>query len=185
MTRQARLGPLSAAIIGPQAKREKFRTISTWLGGEEVFWRAPAPRFPLALPQSEVLHSECTNDLRTFDLKVSSPRGAHAILVQFQSERDTEILSVNGLPPHELEKLESRQRISRYIDLRGLPPEEMILRVRIRGCGKLLVRLVERSSDLASVSPQGVPPLPPGAMTSWEDDYYNRCVLITRLLTLE
>ncbi len=184
-TRQARLGPWSSAILGPQASREKFRTISTWLGGEEVFWRAPAARFPLALPELEVLHSECANDLRTFDLKVRSPRGAHALLVQFQSERDTEIFSLNGVTPHELEKPALRQQISRYIDLRGLPAEGMTIRVRIHGCGKLLVRLVERSADLSPVFPKGVPPLPPAVMTAWEDDYYNRCVLITRRITVE
>jgi hypothetical protein len=185
VTRQGRLDPWSAAILGPSAKREMFRSISSWLGGEDYFWKAPAPLLPLPLPQLELLHSDCTNDLRVFDLKVSSPRGAHAVLVQFQSDRDTEIVQLDSITPHDPEKQPPMERRSRYLDVRGLPPEGMTLRVRIRGCGKLLARLVERSSDLTSAFPKGVPVLPPCIMTAWEDDYYNRCVMITRLVTFE
>jgi len=74
---------------------------------------------------------------------------------------------------------------AQYIDMRAIPAEGMALRVRIRGCGKLRVRLVERSNDIEAILPHQVWPLPGGIMTAWEDDYYNRSVIVTRVLTLE
>jgi multisubunit Na+/H+ antiporter MnhB subunit len=185
VTRQRRLDLWTTAILGPSAKREKFRAISSWLGGEESFWKAPAPVLPLPLPQLELLHAGCTNDTRVFDLKVTSLRGASAILLQFQSDRDTAIIQLDGVEPHEVERQPEVERRSRFVDVRGLPTEGMTVRVRIRGCGKLLARLVERSQDLTAAFSRGVPVLPHDLMTAWEDDYYNRCVMITRLVTFE
>jgi len=185
VARQRRLDPWSAAILGPSARREKFRAISTWLGGDEIFWKAPARVLPLPLPQLELLHAECINDTRVFDLKVTSPRGAAAILLQFQSDRDTAIIQLDGVAPHEIERQPAVERRSRYVDVRGLPPAGMSVRVRISGCGRLLARLVERSQDLTAAFPLGVPVLPDDIMTAWEDDYYNRCVMVTRLVTFE
>ena len=139
----------------------------------------------LPLPQLELLHAGCTNDTRVFDFKVTSPRGASAVLLQFQSDRDTAIIQLDGVEAHEIERQPEVERRSRFVDVRGLPKEGMTVRVRIRGCGKLLARLIERSQDLTAAFPQGVPVLPPDLMTAWEDDYYNRCVMITRLVTFE
>jgi len=185
VTARERLDPWSAAILGPAARRQKFPEISGWLGGEERFWKSPAPLVSLPPPQLELLSAECTNDWRTFDVKVASPRGAPAVLVIFQSDHDTQIVALDGHPPHLPEQIPSREHPAQYVEVRGLPPEGMTLRVRIRGCGRLLARLVEWSPDLAPAFPQGVPPLPPGMMTAWEDDYYNRCVMVTRRLAFE
>jgi hypothetical protein len=61
----------------------------------------------------------------------------------------------------------------------------MRVSVEIRGHGRLKVRVVEYTNDLALVFPQGLPALPAAAMISSEDDYYNRSVLVTRVYVVE
>ena len=105
------------------------------------------------------------------------------MLLAGQSDHDTEIVSLNGRGPTLTEAFPKRAHKAEFIELRGLPPEGMKIRVRIQGCGRIVFRVVERSHDLASVFPQGVPAFPPDVMTAWEDDYYNRSVVVTRFLT--
>ena len=105
------------------------------------------------------------------------------MIVLLQSDHATEFLTLNRRTPTLIDEMPEGNHRGLYVDLIGLPPEGMEIGVRIHGCGKLLARLVERSHNLAEVFPTGVPPLPPGLMTAWEEDYYNRSVLITKLVT--
>jgi hypothetical protein len=174
----------AAQLLGARPKHEPFPQISPWWA-DQLFWRSPAPEFLLQAPELAVLHTECQNDFRTFDVQVRSLRGAPAMIAVFQSDRATEIVSLNGREPSLFEVTPPVEARAQYIDMRAIPGEGMALRVRIRGCGKLRVRLVERSNDIEAALPYQVSPLPSGIMTAWEDDYYNRSVIVTRLQTLE
>jgi hypothetical protein len=173
----------SAALLGSHARREPFPQISSWLGGDS-FWRSSAPQFPLPLPELDLIRGgECAGDSREFELRVRSERPVHGMMVLLQSDHATEFLTLNHRPPTQLEEIPQANHRGIYFDLIGLPPEGMEMGVRTRGCGKLLAQLVERSHDLSKVFPNSVPPLPPGLMTAWEEDYYNRSVLVTKLVT--
>jgi len=181
VSRQGALDPWTASVLGPRAKREPFLQISPF--SDEPFWRSPAPEFPLPRPELDLIQSTCAGGFRTFELQARSPRGARNMLMVALSDRDTEILSLNGREPTLVEPFRKLPHKAVFIELRALPPGGMALRLRIQNCGKLVSRVVERSNDLEAVFPGGVPPLPAGLMTAWEDDYYNRSVVVTRFLT--
>jgi hypothetical protein len=178
------LDPWTASVLGPHAIRTTFPAISGWRG-DLLFWRSPAPVFPLSLPQLEVVSSTCAAGARTFDLKLRSARGAHGVVAIFQSDRRTELSLLNERPPWVIPGAPTSQPKALYVSLYGVPTEGVALRVRIQGCGALVARLVERTNDLGPVFPGGVPPMPAGIMTAWEDDYYNRSVIVTRRVRLE
>ncbi|HUE22845.1 MAG TPA: M28 family peptidase [Bryobacteraceae bacterium] len=184
VSRENTRDPWAAQLLGAHPKHEPFPQISPWWTGQ-LFWRSPAPELLLPAPELTVLHTSCQNDFRTFDIQARSPRGAPAMIAVFQSDRATEIVSLNGREPSLFESIPRAEVRAQYIDMRAIPGEGMALRVRIRGCGKLRVRLVERSNDIEAALPHQVSPLPSGIMTAWEDDYYNRSVMVTRLLILE
>ncbi len=182
-TRKGALDPWTAQILGPERKRQSFPQISPL--NDEPFWRSPAPELPLAPPQLELVRSECAGGFRTFELNARSLRGARSMLIVAQSDRDTELLSLNGRAPTVVEPFTARAHRAEWVELRALPPQGLSLGLRILGCGKLVSRVVERSHDSEAVFPHGVPPLPVDGMTEWEDDVYNRSVVVSRFFSFQ
>jgi hypothetical protein len=103
----------------------------------------------LEAPSVELINDQHNNETRTVQLRLTSPRGANAIAVFFESDAEIVKASINDRPA--LSERPAAAKQGWYLIYYALPPEGAVLRLESKSANPLRARVVDLSYGLPTL----------------------------------
>ena len=163
-----RLDPWTAQFLGDNPARAKLAGFYPgWLPFR--FLQHEAPPLALRPAQAKLVESVPSPNARSLVLRISSPRGARALLLS-APENDIQESWVNGVPlgqPGEARWNSTGKWSLSYVNP---GPEGIELKLSMKGSAPLRLVVVERSTGLPEIPGKPLPPRPPDSMSHHSGD---------------
>jgi hypothetical protein len=115
-----------------------------------TFLKSKAGVAQLDAPRAELISNQQTGEMRTLQLRLTSPRGANAISIFFEPGAEIVNASINGKPA--LSRSSAGAKQGWYVYYYALPPEGAVLTLETKSATPLTARVVDLSYELPSLS---------------------------------
>ena len=124
---------------------------------------APAPAVPLAAPELTVLSDTIDGDVRTLQLRLSSPRGADEFQVSIAAPGEIVAAAVDGRPL-DLREYNLAREGRLYLIYAGVQPAGAELMLAVRSPEPITIEVTETANGLPEVPGMAIQPRPADIM---------------------